>query len=364
MKQGKRRKVWRVPLPGGVVYAKVFDSSGSASNWLKRILGWHPAMREWKSLIHLGQLQVPCPTPIALMAFHRQDRQPPRVVLLTEGRPRTTSLMAAWDAGLLDGRFASVARIIDAVARLFAQAHQQGYSHPDAHPGNILIQRLDDAFVALFADPAEHILRIGRTSRLRSALRSLAMLDQYFRRVASGSQRLRFWRQYWMKRGRMPGRATERKWLRRLAQLEEVHGHALARRRDRRLHGDGKYFGHIRLPGGWRATVTLQLERRHVYREPAIPDRTRNDWKAICQKLISGDLVAVSACGVGWRRRPIGHSGPWASHVFEHCHRLRHRDVPAPLILGYLQQRVGFYIRDEYLLLPGDIMENTHAGAD
>ena len=42
------------------------------------------------------------------------------------------------------------------------------------------------------------------------------------------------------------------------------------------------------LRGHWRAMVTLDLERRRLFAEPDVPDRTEEDWRAILNPLLEG----------------------------------------------------------------------------
>lgn len=383
IKNGRQRKVWRVSYPGGCsVYAKVFDDPvGSSRRWLKRVLRVHPAMREWDALLRLQKLGVPAVRPIAVAKYSPSCDLAPaqrsaaiahRLVLLTEGIENSTPLISSWKAmDRTNARRSSNAHQLSAiVAGLWAQAHNLGYAHPDGHPGNVLIVSDDPGgrpvSRAVFMDPARSAWTLRRRSvSADQALFSLVMLDQYFHRSASRTDRLRFWRDYWLRRNILLDGRAERRMLGRLADCASVHRAALARQRDRRLRGDGKYFGHLQLSDGWRAKVLLQLERRHVYIESTIPDRSFEEWATLCtQMLRAHSAAALAAKGLRLLRRPVGHRGHWAEKLFRHCHRLRHRDIPAPLILGFLQNRGFFGIRDEYLILPAVEVPGCHDIAD
>lgn len=373
LKTGNQRKVWRVQVsPEMVVCAKVFDDpAGSPGHWWKRILRVHPAMREWRALQFLQARSIPAVLPLTLMEYgpgarkksaSSDERMGPRVVLLTEGLNGAATLSQSW--GALPNNSAmyacNVRSLTAAVAGLWATAHKQGYAHPDGHPANVLVGDLRSAEsvspCAYFIDPAH-----ARWSPLQSgpihvqaSLRSLAMLDQYFHRTATRTQRLRFWRNYWLRREILLDGRSERRLLDRFAGCALVHRTAIARRRDRRLRGDRKYFGRLRLPDRWRATVVLQIERRHVFPEVEIPDRNLSDWAAMFKNILRfQDGSALALDGVRLVRRPKGVRGAWAESLFRQAHCLRHRDIPAPLILGFLQRRSLFGLQGEYLILPG-----------
>ncbi len=64
---------------------------------------------------------------------------------------------------------------------------------------------------------------------------------------------------------------------------QAVQGQAirLAWQRDRRLRGDQKYFATLSIGDGWRAGVVLTLERRHLFPEVGLQDRTEAQWRAV-----------------------------------------------------------------------------------
>ncbi len=121
--------------------------------------------------------------------------------------------------------------------------------------------------------------------------------------------------------------------------------------------------------GGWRASVATKLERRHVFPETAVPDRTAAQWRELLAFFPSdgvGFEKAGPRVGVGDGRV----SFEWATvqgllerirstfaaskhrHVFEGCHRRRHRDLSAALVLGYAEHRVGGLVDATVLLRP------------
>jgi hypothetical protein len=143
-----------------------------------------------------------------------------------------------------------------------------------------------------------------------------------------------------------------------ITEARNLHAEGLARKRDRRLRRTSKYFASIRLEGRWRATVALELERRHVFPEPHVPNRAIDDWRQELAELLGGESESVAvekfraagnAEGLSWRM-----FGSPARRAFEAAHRCRHRDEPAELILGFLERKcpIGL-IAEAWILRPG-----------
>jgi hypothetical protein len=266
---------------------------------------------------------------------------------------------------------AAVIGLIDAVAGLFATAHERGFLHGDGHPNNILVQQRIPLKPSTTYTDLHTATRKHRPLTLTNSLRSLVELDQYFQRRAARGQRLRFLKAYFLRRPTLAGCWRARRWRRKtlslLFTLKDEHSYALSRGRDRRIFGNNKFFGRLRLGGRWRANTILQLERRHVFPEPNIADRTRRQWRQTLKPLIRrfGRIDAARACfdydgfqvefcrvrGLlpkmsAWMR------GSGQQRVFRECHRDRHRDIPSPLILAYLEHRRWGFVETTMLVRP------------
>lgn len=381
VKCGYHRSTWRVTLDGGrTVFAKVFDDRGVSlpALWQRRTHNT-PAEREWRVMLALRARKAPVTQPLALGVSETPLR---RLVLLAEGVDGATNLTQAWSARRIANlpplERSSANELIGAVARLWASSHDCGFAHPDGHPANVLIfTSPTDQSAAVFVDVAGSLRRIpspraSKPVRTRHALRSLAQLDQYFHRTATRPQRLRFWRSYWSLRESpadvVGSRLAERRLLRRLFDESAVHAAALARQRDRRLRRNGKYFARIALGDGWHATVTQELERRHLFPEPQVPDRTAEQWRELFRSLIessgSRERIAADPTIRCVHCRPKGVLarvieslvGSPARQVYERCHQLRHRDIAAPLALAYLERRSPLgLVRDSFLVVPESV---------
>jgi hypothetical protein len=211
-----------------------------------------------------------------------------------------------------------------------------------------------------------------RPPSLGPSLRALAQLDQYFHRCATRTERLRFLKGYLAQRPSLgkawAHRESMRKLLATLRQASISHAERLARTRDRRLRRNGVYFATLELHGGWKATVVLRLERRHVYPESDVPDRTPSTWQALLDPLtrrlsgVSPDEVLSAADGLQIESTRIG--GFWtrlfttlqgSAHrsAFERCHKERHRDLRNELILGYVEHRIAGLVDASMVIRPG-----------
>ena len=98
--------------------------------------------------------------------------------------------------------------MVDAAARLCAQAHDAGVFHDDLHGGNILV-RLDTCQSDSSVEPQLLLVDLpgvqlsGPLDAARTC-RSLAMLCAGFWRRTTESERLRFWQAYVDGRRHMP----------------------------------------------------------------------------------------------------------------------------------------------------------------
>ena len=242
------------------------------------------------------------------------------------------------------------ADLIASVAQLFATSHLAGVVHRDAHPKNVLVDDLEDVgFAPVFADLYGARLRRGGGEVRQDEIRSLAQMDQYFHRCASGSDRLRFLRDYLsVRESEQPSRsrrARRRRMVTVVLSSRRRLASALARQRDRRLTKSGKYFGHIELEGGWSAWVVLELARRHVFPEPSVPDRDLSTWRALLESLLtcrppaSGLKVETAQPrgfleAIRWRLGGSPHR-----RAFNQSHRSRHRDSWSVLHLAVMERR-------------------------
>jgi hypothetical protein len=371
VKAGDGRMTWRVALPRGVVYAKVVDAIGWTRRWRCR-LSAGAAQREWRLARMTETRGIPA---VRCVGLGVRGGHTPRTVILSEGLTGAVELSVAWAqcAGLcLPAQcHRSVSGLIEGVARLFAVAHERGFVHGDAHPGNILVRTGDIAGAkaeAFFVDVHEARLLRGPVPP-RAAAASLAQLDRYFHRLASRTRRLRFLKAYLAGRPSMErfleDPNAQRRFLSSVVAARVKGARHLARHWDRRLRRTGKYFATFDLGAGWRARAVLELERRHVFPEPEVRDRTMEQWRLLLRRVIER-LPEMEGGG-----RPFEHEGLvvevdrvgslpgrlFASMLrteqlreFNVSHQLRHRDSAGDLVLAYAEHRTGGLVDVTFLM--------------
>ena len=376
VKIGHRRTTWRVSLGNATVYAKTYEQT-RFTEWCRRLAGVDPARREWAASRRAAARGVPAIKPVA---YGRVKGIGAKSAFLSEGERSAASLADVWSgrAHDPDGRTAvspveklrrEDGKLIASVTGLLARAHENGIAHRDGHPGNILVRGADGGNPeAVFVDMGACSVSRRPVAR-RRAVQALAQLNHYFRLEASQTQRLRFLRSYLAARPSLGmaiagDGAAVRQWAEAVSKCTTRHAEQLARHRDRRLRVNGKYFATFRVGGGWTARVALQLERRRIFRKADVSDRSRDEWVDIlgrmsialrtstlheCAKLSGKDRVLRNAPS-GLRMVVVGAESLHARIVFTlrgsphrkaffRCHRRRHRDLPAELVLGFMEHR-------------------------
>jgi len=300
VKRGDDRSVWRVTLRGGVFFVKIHEGSSRLAALLRR--GWYgsAAESEWERLLDARRGGVDTIGPVAVgVDAHAFGRS----ALITAAFGGGRSLADAWTQARGDRRVRLA--LLEAAARLMAVMCRVGIRHRDLHPHNILVAGAPSRPHLALAD-----LYGSRRARRGVVLpAALAQLDQFFQRVASRSERVRFVRtlqeQLW------PDESGSAKWNRRRAMLIDVvrakakWGKKLARTRDRRLRGDGKYFARIELGSGWSGRVVLRVARRHAVPAGDTPDMTVGAWRVRLAGLTSPADGSPDVSGDGERHVPV-----------------------------------------------------------
>ncbi|NLX13957.1 MAG: hypothetical protein GXY44_09945 [Phycisphaerales bacterium] len=267
IKANPNRRVWRVQLNDRLIFAKI---SSPAHDWARwgRLLRGSDSTVELRCATYAAEHGIEAVQPIAAADSPWTDRRPVSI-LLTVGLANAISLDDLWTKLDLKARQTRSVKnqIIDAVARLIAQAHQNGFEHRDLHPGNILVEPLGNGdHRALFVDL--HNIRLGRKIDDAGVIRNLALFNQWFEVWGQGTDRMRFLDRYLQFReAARPGSAyghhlhsERRELIRRITRATEIHAHALYAKRDRRCLRSGLYFARLKLIGGWRAHVYLEAK--------------------------------------------------------------------------------------------------------
>jgi tRNA A-37 threonylcarbamoyl transferase component Bud32 len=287
VKRNGPREVWRVRTGSEEVFAKLHRPVG-AGDWLKALVRGPASRREWKAARYALAAGLSATVPLAC-GWGRGPRKVGRGILLTRSVPNAVPLDKFWlqaqDCRNTREQYRRERRICEALADALARTHQNGLRHLDLHAGNLLIQpesqdRLKIVLVDLQA------ARISRTVSDREVLKNLVQLNQWFRRHATASSRLRFFRRYLDRRERLMDSAharrlrfSERTMLEKLHVMADRHARRLWAKRDRVAMRNGRYFSRIRIPGGWRGHALLEPRRRTAWMDVRNASFTRSQWR-------------------------------------------------------------------------------------
>jgi tRNA A-37 threonylcarbamoyl transferase component Bud32 len=349
LKSGRARHVWMVAVGGREVVAKVYAARTWSDRVKRRVLGTQ-AQREWSVLQRAAERGVPVVRPLAVGSDGSGSS-----VLLMEPIPVARTLAELWNEPSLERDPAWRRSVIAETARLVAEAHGRGFAHRDLHPGNMLVGRTADGN-RVFALADALGARVGRGPVRRAAeLRGLGQLAQFFRRRATRTDHVRFLKEYLHIRGSyeartgsagLPPAAREcvRSWWPHLIRAFERQRAALVRRRDRRLHGDGKYFARMRLGGGWRAIVCLRFGRGTPAVVAPVDPPVVGEWKRrlieIARSMARSEESVEARRARDWRERLAWTlAGSPHRREFLHCHQCLHRGLTAPLVRACIEHR-------------------------
>ncbi|MBI1827622.1 MAG: phosphotransferase [Planctomycetes bacterium] len=375
VKEGDGRSTWRVRISGHLeVFVKVFDDPGSFSDLLKVMLAVSPAERERASANAAYARGIPVAKCLAIgceRGIHG------RRILISESIADAVPLSQAWLHAISPRASGQVSnwnrrQLIQCVAELFATAHENGFSHSDAHPENILVRQTANQYEAYFIDFSSADVGWFPHSVEKGAF-DLAQINQWGQRNTSAAERMQFLRHYLRRRLNVSPKFVGREGERVLSQLvnckSAIHAAHLGRIRDRRLHQDGRYFARLRLTDHWTARVVLKLERRHVFPEDDIPDRTAEEWNALLANNLSNVTTGSGPTDVQLHRVRTDSvlsqlhwtlTGSPCRRAFMQAHQLRHRDLAAPLILGYAEHRSSRGLIDQaVMMIPSVVGSNT-----
>ena len=298
VKQGAGRIVYRVDLPHRSLYVKHVRERGAVQG-IKRWFRAGACRREFEKSLELARRGVSAVAPVAL-GERRVGFWSNESFLVTAAVPQACSLdelaSRLADESPSPQRAVVRRRLIDAVARLCAAAHDAGVDHDDLHGGNILLRldtcRFDSAeppqlyFVDLPGVALSGPLDVARTRA------SLAMLGAGFWDRTTESERLRFWRSYRAARCRLTLDDDDAFAMTvRAAALE--HARRTVDRRDKRAWGDNRDFFSLRNDAG-TAHAVRDLPRSLVESWLRAPDDL---WRAHADqpvKLSVGSLVVAA----------------------------------------------------------------------
>lgn len=385
VKRNDQRTVWRIERGGADLFVKVYRPRGLAAR-LKLLLRGHVAAQEAAVGRYAAAHQLATVRTIACGWPASQPRSGPSF-LVTETVRDAEPLSEFWLKVRDQPRNAW--RLIDVVARLVARAHQIGFHHCDMHSGNILVRpRPGEEPEALFVDL--HDVAIGRRVPTHTIVANIAQLNQWFRRHATRTQRLRFLDAYLRyrelfataSRHARNWHADRRQLLADLDRQAAWHAEQIWSKRDRRTRRDGRYFCRLRPARGWRAlalrtckhprpgsiVAELNLDRlfwqealanpEQWYRDPALQmvkdSHTATVWRGTLQVGDQSVPVMIKRPRPrSWSKRVAQWIGPSRSrHTWDMANRLMHRDLFTAQPLAVLERRAaGLIGADSFVIV-------------
>jgi tRNA A-37 threonylcarbamoyl transferase component Bud32 len=191
VKHGQHRTVYRVALPKGeIVYWKHCRLNGPRAWWRDFFRG-PKAKLEFDRLRALHSRGVATIEPLAWARF--RGRWPRGSFLITQALEGTVPL----DHYLIHHPPATPEdrrKLTATLAGYVAGLHAAGVTHPDLHPGNLLIRTRDGAIEFFLIDV--HDIELGPPLGPAARSRNLALLNRWFQLRTTRADRLRFWRAY------------------------------------------------------------------------------------------------------------------------------------------------------------------------
>lgn len=211
VKANPYRTIYRVSLPGGAVYVKHLRPRGLRA-WARELLRPPKARLEFENALALAARGVPAIEPLA---WGGPDApRPGESLLITRARDGAVPFIELLEA--LAARPPALRRAVAAaLGRFLAKLHDAGVTHPDPHPGNLLVE-LPPGGAPRFDLLDLHAVRFSPPLGWREARANLVLLNRWFQLRASRADRLRFWAAYRAARRTGPlvepawGRAVER----------------------------------------------------------------------------------------------------------------------------------------------------------
>lgn len=244
VKQASHRTVYLLETALGNVFVKHYPVADLRS-WLRTWLRPPKAVTECDKALSLAERGIPTVDPVAIgMAAHGAS------YLVTQAVEDAEPLDQHLRQHLSTEDIPWQRQMTQELAAFVARLHDAGVTHQDFHPGNILLQTDEFGLPQLtLIDPYE--VRLGPPLNLQESLANLALFGLWFLPRTSPTDRLRFWRYYWLERQELSLEvaAAERELLPQLgAALWQLHLQRW-RQREHRYLGDNREFYRLRHAG-------------------------------------------------------------------------------------------------------------------
>jgi tRNA A-37 threonylcarbamoyl transferase component Bud32 len=243
VKQNFQRTIWRVRLPGGMVYVK-WCRANTPRSWAREVLRPAKARLEFENARALQALGTGTIEPLAWGC--EPGPLPGDSYLITRDQEGAVPFLDLLEA--LPVLPPAVRRqVARGFAAFIAKLHDAGVTHPDPHPGNFLVE-LPPSRVPRFFLMDLHAVRFGKPPDWPATRANLTLLNRWFQVRAARTDRLRFWRAYLAARAMGLARADADRMAKELERATESSNHRFWAARTARYRMDNRDSRAIRGP--------------------------------------------------------------------------------------------------------------------
>jgi tRNA A-37 threonylcarbamoyl transferase component Bud32 len=273
IKHGPHRTVYFLRLGGLNVYWKHCRISGTRS-WLRQCLRPPKARMEFDRALALASRGISTVEPLAWGT--RAGALGGESFLITRELTAAVSLQNKLIAefGCADPAKGKDRRALArSIGEFIARVHDAGVSHPDLHPGNILVSQLPNGSLQYHLLDL-HDISLGWPLSWVQSRENLAVFNRWFAMRASRSDRLRFWHGYLSVRTRFLAIPHES-----AAEVESrthLTSFPFWAGRARRCLGTNRYFVKVRSPSVYGHAVR-EMDAAELGRLLADPDSPFRD---------------------------------------------------------------------------------------
>jgi serine/threonine protein kinase len=196
VKHGPHRTVYRVSLAAGTVYVKHCRLNGPRA-WAREVMRPPKARLEFENATRLRSLGIGAATPLAWGTV--DTRWPGESFLITRDLapavPFTDFMETQFPVFAPDERCRVRRQLARGLGRFVSLLHDCGVTHPDPHPGNLLVE-LPGSLMPHFSLLDVHAVRFGRPLSWAASRANLILYNRWFQLRASAADRARFWHEY------------------------------------------------------------------------------------------------------------------------------------------------------------------------
>lgn len=194
IKQNRQRTVYRAERNGETFFVKSCRIDGPRA-WFRDFFRGPKAKLEFQNARRLSDLGIAAVEPVAWSG----RRWPGTSTITTRAVPHAMPL-----SDFLTERLPYLARgeqrrlrrtLATSLGRYFASLTAAGATHPDPHPGNLLV-RFDPAGEASFTLLDVHAIQFRRSLSNQEILANLVLFNRWFILRTSRAERFRFWAAY------------------------------------------------------------------------------------------------------------------------------------------------------------------------